>query len=168
MNIDIIRLTAPAMTFIIHIFNESFASSLHLSGFELSQTIQVTKVTRQILQPDTRVSQEWGLKTGILAARAQCWWIKAVLAESSAAIRALTGSTVTHGRAPGRRTCSLSSTLSVFQAWKAHLMGRAGCKQNSRRTAASQRSHPAQGEAFMPSAHTFLPSAHPASHTLLL
>ncbi|XP_029974326.1 centrosomal protein of 104 kDa isoform X2 [Salarias fasciatus] len=31
------------------------------------------------------------------------------------------------------------------EAWKAHLMGREGCKQNSRRTAASQRTQPAQG-----------------------
>ncbi|XP_014263009.2 centrosomal protein of 104 kDa isoform X2 [Maylandia zebra] len=34
------------------------------------------------------------------------------------------------------------------EAWKAHLMGREGCKQNSRRTAASQRTQPAQGRAF--------------------
>ncbi|XP_030280271.1 centrosomal protein of 104 kDa isoform X1 [Sparus aurata] len=33
------------------------------------------------------------------------------------------------------------------QAWKAHLMGREGCKQNSRRTAVSQRTQPAQGRA---------------------
>ncbi|XP_042348111.1 centrosomal protein of 104 kDa [Plectropomus leopardus] len=31
------------------------------------------------------------------------------------------------------------------KAWKAHLMGREGCKQNSRRTAVSQRTQPAQG-----------------------
>ncbi|KAM3617107.1 uncharacterized protein V6R79_002318 [Siganus canaliculatus] len=31
------------------------------------------------------------------------------------------------------------------EAWKAHLMGREGCKQNSRRTAVSQRTQPAQG-----------------------
>lgn len=36
-----------------------------------------------------------------------------------------------------------------FQAWKAHLMGREGCKQNSRRTVVSQRTQPAQGKAFM-------------------
>ncbi|GLD70858.1 nucleus accumbens-associated protein 1-like protein [Lates japonicus] len=30
------------------------------------------------------------------------------------------------------------------EAWKAHLMGREGCKQNSRRTAVSQRTQPAQ------------------------
>ncbi|XP_031611092.1 centrosomal protein of 104 kDa isoform X1 [Oreochromis aureus] len=34
------------------------------------------------------------------------------------------------------------------EAWKAHLMGREGCKQNSRRTAACQRTQPAQGRAF--------------------
>ncbi|XP_063319687.1 centrosomal protein of 104 kDa isoform X2 [Pelmatolapia mariae] len=34
------------------------------------------------------------------------------------------------------------------EAWKAHLMGREGCKQNSRRTAAIQRTQPAQGRAF--------------------
>ncbi|XP_070767110.1 centrosomal protein of 104 kDa [Enoplosus armatus] len=33
------------------------------------------------------------------------------------------------------------------EAWKAHLMGREGCKQNSRRTAVSQRTQPAQGRA---------------------
>ncbi|KAK5863247.1 hypothetical protein PBY51_000293 [Eleginops maclovinus] len=33
------------------------------------------------------------------------------------------------------------------KAWKAHLMGREGCKQNSRRTAVSQRTQPAQGRA---------------------
>ncbi|XP_019126423.1 centrosomal protein of 104 kDa isoform X1 [Larimichthys crocea] len=33
------------------------------------------------------------------------------------------------------------------EAWKAHLMGREGCKQNSRRTAVSQRTQPAQGKA---------------------
>nr|XP_061802152.1 centrosomal protein of 104 kDa-like [Nerophis lumbriciformis] len=33
------------------------------------------------------------------------------------------------------------------QAWKAHLTGREGCKQNSRRTAVSQRTQPAQGRA---------------------
>ncbi|XP_059189170.1 centrosomal protein of 104 kDa [Centropristis striata] len=33
------------------------------------------------------------------------------------------------------------------KAWKAHLMGREGCKQNSRRTAVSQRTQPAQGKA---------------------
>ncbi|XP_029986076.1 centrosomal protein of 104 kDa isoform X3 [Sphaeramia orbicularis] len=31
------------------------------------------------------------------------------------------------------------------EAWKAHLMGRDGCKQHSRRTAAAQRTQPAQG-----------------------
>lgn len=41
------------------------------------------------------------------------------------------------------------ATLSLFQAWKAHLMGREGCKQNSRRTVVSQRTQPAQGKAFM-------------------
>ncbi|XP_070824832.1 centrosomal protein of 104 kDa [Chaetodon trifascialis] len=34
------------------------------------------------------------------------------------------------------------------EAWKAHLMGREGCKQNSRRTAVSQRTQPAQGRAI--------------------
>lgn len=92
--------------------------------------------------------------------RAQRWWKDAVLAEPRAAIRALTGSTVTHAGASGRGTCSLRSTLSVFQAWKAHLMGRGGCKQNSRRPAASQRSLPAQGEAFM------APPLTPSSPTL--
>ncbi|XP_041655412.1 centrosomal protein of 104 kDa isoform X2 [Cheilinus undulatus] len=33
------------------------------------------------------------------------------------------------------------------EAWKTHLMGREGCKQNSRRTAVSQRTQPAQGRA---------------------
>lgn len=33
------------------------------------------------------------------------------------------------------------------EAWKAHLMGRDGCKQNSRRTAVSQRTQPVQGRA---------------------
>ncbi|XP_061592671.1 centrosomal protein of 104 kDa isoform X2 [Cololabis saira] len=33
------------------------------------------------------------------------------------------------------------------EAWKAHLMGREGCKQNSRRTAVGQRTQPAQGRA---------------------
>lgn len=33
------------------------------------------------------------------------------------------------------------------EAWKAHLMGREGCKQNSRRTVVSQRTQPAQGRA---------------------
>ncbi|XP_032375855.1 centrosomal protein of 104 kDa isoform X4 [Etheostoma spectabile] len=33
------------------------------------------------------------------------------------------------------------------KAWKAHLMAREGCKQNSRRTAVSQRTQPAQGRA---------------------
>ncbi|XP_029011867.1 centrosomal protein of 104 kDa isoform X2 [Betta splendens] len=33
------------------------------------------------------------------------------------------------------------------KAWKAHLMGREGCKQNSRRTAVTQRTQPAQGRA---------------------
>ncbi|XP_058498819.1 centrosomal protein of 104 kDa isoform X1 [Solea solea] len=33
------------------------------------------------------------------------------------------------------------------EAWKAHLMGRDGCKQNSRRTVVSQRTQPAQGRA---------------------
>ncbi|XP_076023200.1 centrosomal protein of 104 kDa [Genypterus blacodes] len=33
------------------------------------------------------------------------------------------------------------------EAWKAHLMGRQGCKQNSRRIAVSQRTQPAQGSA---------------------
>ncbi|KAF7648578.1 hypothetical protein LDENG_00154360 [Lucifuga dentata] len=33
------------------------------------------------------------------------------------------------------------------EAWKAHLMGRQGCKQNSRRTAVSQRTQAAQGRA---------------------
>ncbi|CAN9515724.1 unnamed protein product [Ophioblennius macclurei] len=34
------------------------------------------------------------------------------------------------------------------EAWKAHLMGREGCKQNSRRTAVSQRTQPAQVRAM--------------------
>ncbi|KAM4570764.1 centrosomal protein of 104 kDa [Fundulus diaphanus] len=33
------------------------------------------------------------------------------------------------------------------EAWKAHLMGREGCKLNARRTAVSQRTQPAQGKA---------------------
>ncbi|XP_017266868.1 centrosomal protein of 104 kDa isoform X2 [Kryptolebias marmoratus] len=33
------------------------------------------------------------------------------------------------------------------EAWKTHLMGRDGCKQNSRRTALSQKTQPAQGRA---------------------
>lgn len=50
------------------------------------------------------------------------------------------------------------ATLSPFQAWKAHLMGRDGCKQNSRRTAVSQRTQPAQGTAFI---HLLLPPTLP-------
>lgn len=57
MNIDLIRLTAPVRAFLIHMVNESVASSLHLSVFELLQTIQVTQVTRQILHPRTRTQR---------------------------------------------------------------------------------------------------------------
>lgn len=53
MNIDIIHLTAPALTFLIHIINETFASGLHLSPVELSDIMQVRQVMRQILQPHT-------------------------------------------------------------------------------------------------------------------
>lgn len=53
MNIDIIRLTAPALTFLIHIINENFASGLHMSLVELSDIMQVRQVMRQILQPHT-------------------------------------------------------------------------------------------------------------------
>ncbi|XP_061625283.1 centrosomal protein of 104 kDa isoform X1 [Phyllopteryx taeniolatus] len=43
--------------------------------------------------------------------------------------------------------CPLCHTnfLPGEEAWKAHLTGREGCKQNSRRTAVSQRTQPAQG-----------------------
>uniref|UniRef100_A0AAQ4QJ10 Centrosomal protein of 104 kDa n=1 Tax=Gasterosteus aculeatus aculeatus TaxID=481459 RepID=A0AAQ4QJ10_GASAC len=48
------------------------------------------------------------------------------------------------------------------KAWKAHLMGREGCKQNCRRTAVSQRTQPAQGKAFThtppPDKKTLLPT----------
>uniref|UniRef100_A0A3Q3QHB0 Centrosomal protein of 104 kDa n=1 Tax=Monopterus albus TaxID=43700 RepID=A0A3Q3QHB0_MONAL len=40
-------------------------------------------------------------------------------------------------------------TLFLFQAWKTHLMGREGCKQNSRRTVVSQRIQQSQGKAFI-------------------
>ncbi|XP_061701087.1 centrosomal protein of 104 kDa isoform X2 [Syngnathoides biaculeatus] len=45
--------------------------------------------------------------------------------------------------------CPLCHTnfLPGEEAWKAHLTGREGCKQNSRRIAASQRTQPAQGRA---------------------
>ncbi|KAM7404394.1 hypothetical protein PAMP_011740 [Pampus punctatissimus] len=46
------------------------------------------------------------------------------------------------------------------EAWKAHLMGREGCKQNSRRTAVSQKTQPAQGKAFIQQLpYTYLPNA---------
>ncbi|XP_036961198.1 centrosomal protein of 104 kDa isoform X2 [Acanthopagrus latus] len=49
----------------------------------------------------------------------------------------------------GSNHCPLchSNFMPGEQAWKAHLMGREGCKQNSRRTAVSQRTQPAQGRA---------------------
>ncbi|KAK0132773.1 Centrosomal protein [Merluccius polli] len=54
--------------------------------------------------------------------------------------------------APGEDShhCPLchSNFLSGEEAWKAHLMGGQGCKQNSRRTVGSQRTQPAQGKAM--------------------
>ncbi|KAM9856110.1 centrosomal protein of 104 kDa [Aulostomus maculatus] len=61
-----------------------------------------------------------------------------------------------HGQSPacnppvsvkGSNHCPLchSNFMHGEEAWKAHLMGREGCKQNSRRTAVSQRTQPAQG-----------------------
>ncbi|CAK6954986.1 centrosomal protein of 104 kDa [Scomber scombrus] len=46
----------------------------------------------------------------------------------------------------GSNHCPLchNNFLPGEEAWKAHLMGREGCKQNSRRTAVSQRTQPAQ------------------------
>lgn len=50
----------------------------------------------------------------------------------------------------GSNHCPLchSNFMPGEEAWKAHLMGREGCKQNSRRTAVSQRTQPAQGRAI--------------------
>uniref|UniRef100_A0A3P9JS90 Centrosomal protein of 104 kDa n=1 Tax=Oryzias latipes TaxID=8090 RepID=A0A3P9JS90_ORYLA len=47
-------------------------------------------------------------------------------------------------------SCSWRALCPPPQAWRAHLMGRKGCKQNARRTAVSQKTQPAQGKAFMP------------------
>ncbi|XP_062283422.1 centrosomal protein of 104 kDa [Scomber scombrus] len=49
----------------------------------------------------------------------------------------------------GSNHCPLchNNFLPGEEAWKAHLMGREGCKQNSRRIAVSQRTQPAQGRA---------------------
>uniref|UniRef100_UPI0037E97901 centrosomal protein of 104 kDa n=1 Tax=Semicossyphus pulcher TaxID=241346 RepID=UPI0037E97901 len=49
----------------------------------------------------------------------------------------------------GSNHCPLchNNFLPGEEAWKTHLMGREGCKQNSRRTAVSQRTQPAQGRA---------------------
>nr|XP_046252684.1 centrosomal protein of 104 kDa isoform X2 [Scatophagus argus] len=49
----------------------------------------------------------------------------------------------------GSNHCPLchNNFMAGEEAWKAHLMGREGCKQNSRRTAVSQRTQPAQGRA---------------------
>uniref|UniRef100_H3D016 Centrosomal protein of 104 kDa n=1 Tax=Tetraodon nigroviridis TaxID=99883 RepID=H3D016_TETNG len=52
----------------------------------------------------------------------------------------------TSGRASSHCPLCHNNFMPGEEAWKAHLMGRAGCKQNSRRTAASQRTQPAQGE----------------------
>ncbi|XP_026189036.1 centrosomal protein of 104 kDa [Mastacembelus armatus] len=51
--------------------------------------------------------------------------------------------------AKGSNHCPLchSNFMPGEEAWKAHLMGREGCKQNSRRTVVSQRTQPAQGKA---------------------
>ncbi|CAL8318918.1 unnamed protein product [Merluccius merluccius] len=54
--------------------------------------------------------------------------------------------------APGEDShhCPLchSNFLSGEEAWKVHLLGGPGCKQNPRRTAGSQRTQPAQGKAM--------------------
>ncbi|CAG01762.1 unnamed protein product, partial [Tetraodon nigroviridis] len=50
----------------------------------------------------------------------------------------------TSGRASSHCPLCHNNFMPGEEAWKAHLMGRAGCKQNSRRTAASQRTQPAQ------------------------
>ncbi|XP_034552393.1 centrosomal protein of 104 kDa isoform X2 [Notolabrus celidotus] len=49
----------------------------------------------------------------------------------------------------GSNHCPLchNNFLPGEEAWKTHLMGREGCKQNSRRTAVAQRTQPAQGRA---------------------
>ncbi|TWW56239.1 Centrosomal protein of 104 kDa [Takifugu flavidus] len=55
----------------------------------------------------------------------------------------------TSGKASSHCPLCHNNFMPGDEAWKAHLMGRGGCKQNSRRPAASQRSLPAQGKAFM-------------------
>uniref|UniRef100_A0A8C7HBH6 Centrosomal protein 104 n=1 Tax=Oncorhynchus kisutch TaxID=8019 RepID=A0A8C7HBH6_ONCKI len=52
------------------------------------------------------------------------------------------------GSVKGSNHCPLchNNFLSGEEAWKAHLMGREGCKQNSRRTAVLQRAQLAQGK----------------------
>lgn len=104
---------------------------------------------------------------------AETQWKTAVLVGGRAAIRSLTGPTVTRA-SPRSRKCPGEewthwATLSLFQAWKAHLMGREGCKQNSRRTAVSQRTQPAQGKAFIlpvltPTSPTFTVRATQSAH----
>ena len=91
-------------------------------------------------------------------------WKALVLVGGRAAIGVLTGPTVTcccpDRESTWERNEITELLLSLFQAWKAHLMGREGCKQNSRRTAVSQRTQPAQGKAFItPPAYTHLPNA---------
>ncbi|XP_072222614.1 centrosomal protein of 104 kDa [Leuresthes tenuis] len=51
------------------------------------------------------------------------------------------------GKASNHCPLCHSNFMPGEEAWKAHLMGREGCKQNSRRTAVSQRTQPAQGRA---------------------
>ncbi|XP_056895841.1 centrosomal protein of 104 kDa isoform X1 [Takifugu flavidus] len=53
----------------------------------------------------------------------------------------------TSGKASSHCPLCHNNFMPGDEAWKAHLMGRGGCKQNSRRPAASQRSLPAQGRA---------------------
>ncbi|XP_041801868.1 centrosomal protein of 104 kDa [Chelmon rostratus] len=53
----------------------------------------------------------------------------------------------TSGKASNHCPLCHNNFLPGEEAWKAHLMGREGCKQNSRRTAVSQRTQPAQGRA---------------------
>uniref|UniRef100_A0A8C8GB85 Centrosomal protein of 104 kDa n=1 Tax=Oncorhynchus tshawytscha TaxID=74940 RepID=A0A8C8GB85_ONCTS len=55
------------------------------------------------------------------------------------------------GSVKGSNHCPLchNNFMSGEEAWKAHLMGREGCKQNSRRTAVLQRAQLAQGKSFI-------------------
>lgn len=126
-----------------------FILQVSICLFKLSQITQVTQVMR--LAHTRTWEKEWGIKTGTPAARAQ----------SPALMKGCSVSRTEGGHlgpdwsysrprlGTGERTV-LTELHFVFQAWKAHLMGRGGCKQNSRRPAVSQRSLPAQGNAFMP------------------